>query len=98
MSSHPWDTEFRNVLRGFASESGEGQGFKSRAAGAVTVDALVDEDELDILRKKFRSSDLHTKVPNIKVTIGGKTSLLTWTEAYNLAQALLDMTDVCYYG
>lgn len=92
-----WDPDFKHLLRPLPSNP-DGARFKSRGAGLVVVDVIVDEDTLDALRDHANSSDLLNDVPNISVAFGNKISYLTWNEAYNLGQALVKMAEVSLFG
>lgn len=96
-ANFPWDGDFKRLLRG-APNNPDGARFKSKAAGVITVDVLVDEDALDKLRDHAGSDDLMNDVPNISLSCGNKVVYLTWNEAYNLGQALIRMAETCYFG
>lgn len=97
MASPLWDGDFKHLLRPLPGNP-DGYRFKSKAAGVITVDALVDEDALEKLRDYANSDDLMNDVPNISLTCGNKVVYLTWNEAYNLGQALIRIAETSYFG
>jgi len=67
--------------------------------GRVVVD-IANEDDTDQLQKTnpHVTGDLATGVPTIELTIGEHKKVLTWQEAYNLAEMLTRQVNLALYG
>lgn len=81
-----------------AAPVGDQKSLATVLAGLVVVD-IAGEDDTDALQSQHKlTGDLATGVPTIELTIGDTKKVLTWQEAYNLAEMLTRQVNLALYG
>lgn len=71
---------------------------KLETIDAGIIGVLIEEQDVIEIKQANYGVDLMTKAPTIKVIVRDSEFSLTWNEAYNFADMLLDAVGEAYYG